>query len=95
MLISDKGTLVRTRVEEVSVQGRNTQGVRLIRLKVGENLVGLEQVDEPDPEVVSKLEEQIEDAGSNESSLDNIEVEVVDTKIGDSQPDSGADVDDD
>jgi DNA gyrase subunit A len=93
MLISDKGTLVRTRVEEVSVQGRNTQGVRLIRLKVGENLVGLEQVDEPDPEVVSKLEEQIEDAGSNESSLDNIEVEVVDTKIGDSQPDSGADVD--
>ena len=48
MLISDKGTLVRTRVEEVSVQGRNTQGVRLIRLKDGEKLVGLEQVDEPD-----------------------------------------------
>ena len=48
MLISDKGTLVRTRVEEVSVQGRNTQGVRLIRLKDGEKLVGLEQVDAPD-----------------------------------------------
>ncbi|GJM12084.1 MAG: DNA gyrase subunit A [Pseudohongiella sp.] len=48
MLISDKGTLVRTRVLEVSVQGRNTQGVRLIRLKEGEKLVGLEQVDEPD-----------------------------------------------
>ena len=48
MLISDKGTLVRTRVEEVSVQGRNTQGVRLIRLKDGEKLVGLEQVEEPD-----------------------------------------------
>ena len=48
MLISDKGTLVRTRVDEVSVQGRNTQGVRLIRLKDGEKLVGLEQVDEPD-----------------------------------------------
>ncbi|MSR12921.1 MAG: DNA gyrase subunit A [Gammaproteobacteria bacterium] len=47
MLISDKGTLVRTRVDEVSVQGRNTQGVRLIRLKEGECLVGLEQVDEP------------------------------------------------
>ena len=47
MLISDKGTLVRTRVEEVSVQGRNTQGVRLIRLKEGEKMVGLEQVDEP------------------------------------------------
>lgn len=47
MLISDKGTLVRTRVAEVSVQGRNTQGVRLIRLKDGENLVGLERVEEP------------------------------------------------
>lgn len=51
MLISDKGTLVRTRVDEVSVQGRNTQGVRLIRLKEGESLVGLEQVDEPDTAV--------------------------------------------
>ena len=48
MLISDKGTLVRTRVDEVSIQGRNTQGVKLIRLKEGERLVGLEQVDEPE-----------------------------------------------
>jgi len=52
MLISNKGTLVRTRVEEVSVQGRNTQGVRLIRLKEGEKLVGLERVDEPDEVVL-------------------------------------------
>lgn len=48
MLISNKGTLVRTRVDEVSVQGRNTQGVRLIRLKKDEKLVGLERVDEPE-----------------------------------------------
>ena len=60
MLISDKGTLVRTRVEEVSVQGRNTQGVRLIRLKDGEKLVGLEQVDEPD---VDDNELSAEDTG--------------------------------
>ena len=67
MLISDKGTLVRTRVTEVSVQGRNTQGVRLIRLKDGENLVGLEQVDEP--EEVEELEVSIDDlAESIESS---------------------------
>lgn len=67
MLISDKGTLVRTRVTEVSVQGRNTQGVRLIRLKDGENLVGLEQVDEP--EEVEELEDSIDDqAESVESS---------------------------
>jgi DNA gyrase subunit A len=44
MLITDGGTLVRTRVDEVRVLGRNTQGVRLIRLTNGEKLVGLERV---------------------------------------------------
>ena len=63
MLISDRGTMVRTRVTEVSVQGRNTQGVRLIRLKDGEKLVGLEQVDEPDE--VEVIDEQLhEESGS-------------------------------
>jgi len=46
MLISSKGTLVRTRVNEVSVVGRGAQGVRLINLMEGELLVGLERVDE-------------------------------------------------
>jgi len=50
MLISDKGTLVRTRTDEVSSQGRNTQGVRLIKLKEGESLVGLERIEEPEEE---------------------------------------------
>ena len=45
MLITSGGTLVRTRVEEVSVVGRNTQGVRLIRLDNGERLVGLDKVE--------------------------------------------------
>ncbi|GMR07112.1 MAG: DNA gyrase subunit A [Gammaproteobacteria bacterium] len=44
MLITSGGTLVRTRVEEVSVMGRNTQGVRLIRLDEGESLVGMERI---------------------------------------------------
>jgi DNA gyrase subunit A len=44
MLISSTGTLVRTTVDEISVQGRNTQGVRLIRLDEGERLVGIERV---------------------------------------------------
>ncbi len=48
MLISDQGTLVRTRGDEVSTQGRNTQGVRVIKLKEGEKLVGLERIDEPE-----------------------------------------------
>jgi DNA gyrase subunit A len=46
MLISSTGTLVRTPVDEISVVGRNTQGVRLIRLGEGERLVGIERVDE-------------------------------------------------
>lgn len=44
MLISDQGTLVRTRVDEVSSSGRNTQGVTLIKLAKDESLVGLERV---------------------------------------------------
>jgi DNA gyrase subunit A len=44
MLISSGGTLVRTPVKEISLQGRNTQGVRLIRLDDGERLVGLERI---------------------------------------------------
>jgi DNA gyrase subunit A len=48
MLISSSGTLVRTTVDEISVQGRNTQGVRLIRLGEGERLVGIERVESLD-----------------------------------------------
>jgi DNA gyrase subunit A len=44
MLISSNGTLVRTPVSEISIQGRNTQGVRLIRLDEGDRLVGLERI---------------------------------------------------
>ena len=44
MLITDGGKLVRTRVSEVSVLGRNTQGVKLISLSSGERLVGLERI---------------------------------------------------
>lgn len=44
LLISDKGTMVRTRVSEISVLGRNTQGVRLINLANDETLVGLQSV---------------------------------------------------
>lgn len=44
MLISNAGTLVRTRVNEISVVGRNTQGVRLINLGVGEKLQGIDRI---------------------------------------------------
>jgi DNA gyrase subunit A len=58
MMISSNGTLVRTRVAEVSVQGRNTQGVRLIRLDAGDRLTGVEAV-----EPLSEEEGTEEEAG--------------------------------
>jgi DNA gyrase subunit A len=45
MMISSTGTLVRTPVGEISIVGRNTQGVRLIRLGDGERLTGVERID--------------------------------------------------
>src|SRR6202034_347523 len=44
MLISSTGTLVRTPVADISIVGRNTQGVRLLRLDEGERLAGVERV---------------------------------------------------
>ena len=46
MLITDAGTLVRTRVSEVSIVGRNTQGVMLIRTADNEKVVGLQRIAE-------------------------------------------------
>ncbi|MEZ5576186.1 MAG: DNA gyrase subunit A [Candidatus Competibacteraceae bacterium] len=45
MLITDGGTLVRTRVEEISLVSRNTQGVKLISLQGDEKLVGVEKIE--------------------------------------------------
>ena len=64
MLISDQGTMVRTRGDEVSVVGRNTQGVRIIRLKDTENLVRLARIAEPDEE-----EEFVEEAIPTSSKI--------------------------
>ncbi|MBP6103725.1 MAG: DNA gyrase subunit A [Gammaproteobacteria bacterium] len=48
ILISDAGTLVRTRVDEISVVGRNTQGVRLIHIGEAERLVEIQRIEEVD-----------------------------------------------
>ncbi len=50
MLISSSGTLVRTPVSEISIIGRNTQGVRLIRVQSGQRLVGLARIESIDDE---------------------------------------------
>ena len=45
MLISSNGTLIRTPVDDISIQGRNTQGVRLIRVEEGQRLVGVARIE--------------------------------------------------
>lgn len=59
ILISDKGTLVRTPVEQVASSGRNTQGVTLIRLSKDEKLVAMARVEheEGDDELVEAMKE--------------------------------------
>jgi DNA gyrase subunit A len=50
MLISSGGTLVRTPVSDISIIGRNTQGVTLIRVEEGQRLVGLARIESMDVE---------------------------------------------
>ncbi|TCP97631.1 DNA gyrase subunit A [Cricetibacter osteomyelitidis] len=66
MLITDAGTLVRTRVSEVSIVGRNTQGVRLIRTADDEHVVSLERVAEVDDEDETTDVADIAETESNE-----------------------------
>ena len=57
MLITDQGTLVRTRTDEISLLSRNTQGVKVIRLRDDEHLVGVQRVAEQDvDDVVEDVE---------------------------------------
>ncbi len=70
MLITDGGTLVRTRVTEVSTLARNTQGVKLIALGKGEKLVGMARIEEngddeaEDDEIDGAVTEDNTDSGS-------------------------------
>ena len=63
MLISNGGILVRTPVKDISVIGRNTQGVKLIQLADDEKLVSLAKLDE-----VAVADDIAEEDGAEESS---------------------------
>ena len=67
MLISDQGTAVRTRVEEISTLGRNTQGVRVIKTRDDEKLVRLSRIVEDDGAV--PVEDVAESADAPESEV--------------------------
>ena len=70
MLISDAGTLVRTRANEVSVIGRNTQGVRIIRTADDEKVVGLQRIEEVEGAVDSESDEGEEQSSDQASAVD-------------------------
>ncbi|MBE7926806.1 MULTISPECIES: DNA gyrase subunit A [Pseudomonadaceae] len=91
MLISDQGTLVRTRVDEVSSLGRNTQGVTLIKLAKNEHLVSLERVQEPSEEDVLEDIEASLDGEALEKEMPVISTEPSEDELlggaGDVSPD--------
>ena len=63
MLITDQGTLVRFKVKELSIIGRNTQGVRLINVASGERVVGMQRI------------EEIQDTDVQNNNIDNVDTD--------------------
>lgn len=85
MLISDQGTLVRTRVNEVSVIGRNTAGVRLIRTGEDEHVVGLQRIDEVETALNDEEEGEASEADTSlEASSSSETTEPNETSAGES-----------
>ena len=70
MLITDGGILVRTRVAEISVVGRNAQGVTIIRLDKGEKVVGVDRLDGLAEEESEALDDAVADDSTNETDVE-------------------------
>jgi DNA gyrase subunit A len=75
MLISNMGTLIRTAVAEISVLGRNTQGVRIIRVADDQHLVGVDRIitdEEEDDDGASDIEGAVaQDSDAAASNADD------------------------
>jgi DNA gyrase subunit A len=57
MIITDQGQVIRTKISGISLMGRATQGVRIIKLKSGEKVVAVEKIVDPDDEVDDSTQE--------------------------------------
>ena len=97
ILISDKGTLVRTPVEHVASSGRNTQGVTLIRLSKDEKLVAMACVEheESDNELIDAMREDgtFEVEGQEQRDVDAANAETDVNELNDSEAIDDADID--
>lgn len=89
MLISNKGTLVRTPAEGVSIIGRNTQGVTIIRTAEDEKVVGLQRIEE------IQTEELLDAEGNVIPPADIIEGEAIDLEAAESTESTESDVESD
>jgi DNA gyrase subunit A len=92
MLITNGGTLVRTHVNEISVVGRNTQGVTLIQLSNNEKLVGLQRIEEqeidetqtkevassPRPVMDSAHDDETDEHFEEEDEIDDADEDISD-----------------
>jgi DNA gyrase subunit A len=73
ILISDKGKLIRIRVKDVPVQGRATQGVRVMRLEDGENVAAIERL--VDPEEASDIAEGAPVEAADEGDTERVDMD--------------------
>ena len=89
MLITDGGVLVRTRVNEISVVGRNTQGVRVIRLDSKETLIGVDKidglVDDETDEDIDQDETSVDEQTTATNDVVSDSVDKVDPDTGESE----------
>lgn len=85
MMITNAGTLVRTRVSEVSQVGRNTQGVTLIRTADDEKVVGLQRIEEVED---AELLQEGEEAEQAQESTDNADSPAEPSSDTDSENDA-------
>lgn len=86
MLITDNGTLVRTRVNEVSVIGRNTQGVRIIRTSESELVVALQRIDE------IQSDDDIDETIVDDSSTPQVDSESPESPASDASDEASDDI---
>ncbi|SJZ79507.1 DNA gyrase subunit A [Selenihalanaerobacter shriftii] len=72
MLISEKGILIRISVDEISSTGRNTQGVRVMRLSEGDQVVSLAYINN-DEEDIEDIKEEDDDHQIEEDIIKEVE----------------------
>ena len=71
MLVTDTGRIIRISVAEVSTYGRNTRGVRMMRLGPDENIVDMAKLQDPEEEESDEADENVEAAEGHEEASES------------------------